>query len=189
MTEAEWLACDDPRPMLKFLGRGVSLRKLRLFFLACSDELWGTSTAGGIPIALEAVRQYGEDRVARGSAVIRVPAGEAIIDCSASEPFERSVQLREISTAGVIGRDISHHGSAYLETLLTRLACGGDWHVTADLLIIEQLKAGLALTRQAELFREVVRGPFRHLLFRAAWRWANGNTVEKLSRVIDDDLL
>jgi hypothetical protein len=31
MTEADWLACTDPGPMLKFLGRKASERKLRLF--------------------------------------------------------------------------------------------------------------------------------------------------------------
>src|SRR3712207_1024524 len=31
VTEAEWLACDDPRPMLEFLRGKASERKLRLF--------------------------------------------------------------------------------------------------------------------------------------------------------------
>jgi len=34
MTEAEWLACDDPGSMLDFLGETVSSRKLRLFAVA-----------------------------------------------------------------------------------------------------------------------------------------------------------
>src|SRR6187549_683564 len=35
MTEAAWLACDDPRGMLEWvLGRGASDRKLRLFTCA-----------------------------------------------------------------------------------------------------------------------------------------------------------
>jgi hypothetical protein len=35
MTEVEWLYCTDPKPMLEFLPRKVSSRKLRLFACAC----------------------------------------------------------------------------------------------------------------------------------------------------------
>jgi hypothetical protein len=35
MTEAEWLACDDPHSMLTFLGDKASERQLRLFAVAC----------------------------------------------------------------------------------------------------------------------------------------------------------
>jgi hypothetical protein len=35
MNEAEWLACNDPQPMLEGLYRRVSNRKLRLFACAC----------------------------------------------------------------------------------------------------------------------------------------------------------
>lgn len=35
MTEAEWLACTDPLPMLDFLRDRATERKLRLFGLAC----------------------------------------------------------------------------------------------------------------------------------------------------------
>jgi hypothetical protein len=39
VTEAEWMACDDPTPMLEFLRAGgkASDGKLRLFAVAC---LW-----------------------------------------------------------------------------------------------------------------------------------------------------
>jgi hypothetical protein len=51
MTEAEWLACADPRPMLAFLRGQASDRKFRLFACALgravrdSQRLLGPSTA------------------------------------------------------------------------------------------------------------------------------------------------
>ena len=40
MTEADWLACGDPLPMLEYVRRNVSDRKLRLFSVACCRLVW-----------------------------------------------------------------------------------------------------------------------------------------------------
>jgi hypothetical protein len=45
MTEAEWLACTDPKPMLEELHGTASVRKLRLFTTACVRLQWGEDDA------------------------------------------------------------------------------------------------------------------------------------------------
>jgi biotin carboxyl carrier protein len=44
MTEAEWLDCTDPRPMLEFLGSRASTRKIQLFVCACARRHWESLT-------------------------------------------------------------------------------------------------------------------------------------------------
>jgi hypothetical protein len=46
MTEAEWLACEDPEAMLNFVHDRASARKLRLLLVACARLVWGL-----IPVA------------------------------------------------------------------------------------------------------------------------------------------
>src|SRR5262249_44344144 len=40
VTEAEWLTCIDPWPMLAFLRRKVCDRKSRLFAVGCCQRIW-----------------------------------------------------------------------------------------------------------------------------------------------------
>jgi hypothetical protein len=46
MTEAEWQACGDPLPMLRFLRDRASERKLRLLAVAACREIWDRITDG-----------------------------------------------------------------------------------------------------------------------------------------------
>ena len=65
MTEKEWMEATDPTPILEFLRRRVSNRKLRLFAVACCRQVWGqlTDTAR---LAAETAERYA-DRAANRS--------------------------------------------------------------------------------------------------------------------------
>ena len=81
MTEAQWLACDDPAPMLAFLRRKVSDRKLRLFACACARAAWHLLSDGRSREAVEIVERCA-DRQARGRELGRAErlANEAQFD-------------------------------------------------------------------------------------------------------------
>jgi hypothetical protein len=68
MTEAEWLACGNPRPMLEFLRGKMSERKMRLFAVACCRKIWFLLMAERSRQGIEIAEQYvdglvGEDRL------------------------------------------------------------------------------------------------------------------------------
>lgn len=60
MTEAEWLACSDPMPMLEFLRGKVSERELRLFTCATARLLWDQFPAGLLKEAVEAGERHAD---------------------------------------------------------------------------------------------------------------------------------
>jgi hypothetical protein len=62
MTEAEWLACDDPGPMLESLGHKADPRKLRLFAAACARRLSGLLDDERSRRALDVAERYADRR-------------------------------------------------------------------------------------------------------------------------------
>jgi hypothetical protein len=165
MTEAEWLACTDPKPMLDFLQRQASERALRLFACACVRRAWHLLTDTGRH-AVEAAEAYADG----------VLDGEALQTASsaAHKPVDEEIEAANISWHGFslspplsaaegasqasysMGSDITRHLAPLLAARAAQDALGAG---------------GSECATQAALLRDLfVPLPFRPVTLDPAWR-------------------
>jgi hypothetical protein len=83
MTEQEWLACTEPKPMLDFLRGRTSDRKRRLFAVACCRRIWHLMTDERSRKALELAERSADHPIA--------PETLAAVSATAEEAFGEAV--------------------------------------------------------------------------------------------------
>jgi hypothetical protein len=172
MTEAEWLACDDPEPMLEFLRGTASDRKLRLFSVACCQRLLQTVRlhpwyAYGLAVAERFAD--GEATVEELEQVCHYPSADWCLQhASEFDPDEaaaagQSYRLTKLAINacwnamdvgdGVIMADSSSTNAAWAATQPGPVM-PDDNGVSAARLAVEQAV-------QAGILRDIVGNPFR----------------------------
>jgi hypothetical protein len=145
MTEAEWLASDDPAAMLRALSNAaVRLkgkareRKLRLFACACCRQVWGRLPSDRAREAVEVAERFADGAATR----------EELLAACHDVPIERA--------AGKIG-----FAPSYLSEMR---------RVASDFLGEPRRDWGRwSPRRQAALVREVVGNPFSRVRLAPAW--------------------
>jgi hypothetical protein len=60
MTEAEWLACDDPGPLLELRWDGASERQVVLLAAICCRKLWHLLSDQRCQLAIDTAERYAE---------------------------------------------------------------------------------------------------------------------------------
>lgn len=177
MTEQEWLAANDSRPMLEFLLDRLTERKLRLFAFACCRRIWSLLRDDRTRKAVEAGEHYADGLISRQELRQAEVSGRAAF----RDACRRQVNNQDYYAAGV-GMGPPRDGGE---------SCR-DWPAiawcAAKAVDEEEGEAWLQeLACQSLLIRCVSGNPFRSVSIAPAWRaWSDG-TVSKLAQTIYDE--
>jgi hypothetical protein len=173
MTEAEWLACTDPAPMLEHLRGTASDRKLRLFGLAC---VHGWPDRRPLQNAVAVAERFADGRASRSE--LAAARAEA-------ELFRRQ-QHYNLS---------DRHGEG--ASLMDEAVCEVAGEAVADVIksiawcAANRIPIGPAYQQesknQVRLLRDIIGNPFRPVAVDPAWLSWNAGTVVRLAQAIYDE--
>jgi hypothetical protein len=167
MTEAEWRACIDPRPMLGFLRDKASDRQPRLFACAYGRAVRDTLHLG--PVAVVAVAERYADGLANAEDLASQRRGVYFPDefrtwVVAPSAYEGAWQAVDWLTSAL--------------TLMPR---------DPDALSQFPILAGEIVKRSVHFLRDIFDNPFRPVTIDPAWlTWRDG-TFPKLAQAIYDE--
>jgi hypothetical protein len=166
MTEADWLACNDPTPMLAYLRGTASYRKRLLFGVACCRRVWH------------------QLQDARSHRVIEV--AERFVDGSSTE--EEMEAARSDAALVFQKRDYERMSwAASLAAMAAWLASYGSPRATARAAAASQTWTQGHESEegpQCDLIREVFGNPFRPVTFDPAWLSWHDGAIPKLAQAI-----
>jgi hypothetical protein len=163
MTEAEWLCCTDPMPMLEFLRGGgkPSERKLRLFACACCRDLWGLLADECFRNAVEVAERFADGK-ARKKELNEAKKASGAAFASSSGREGRSVAAhRAFGCAWSAARTPALSAAMYPTWVLTE---------------------GADRKRQGTWLRDLIGNPFRTPPLDPAWLAWNDGAAVKLAR-------
>jgi hypothetical protein len=190
MTEAEWLACAEPTPMLEFLGGRASSRKLRLFAVACCRRIWPLITEAHCREAVEVAERFADGLV---TAEVQEAAHMA------AERVRREVEDTKAplfsgvayATAHAASYTIHDKGTVWLACrAAVNAACAAAHALSSQGASEGEVAAavGAESAAQTALVRDIFGNPFRPAPFPdPSWQaWKDGAVVKMAQAVYDD---
>jgi hypothetical protein len=157
MTEAEWLACDEPMAMLRFVIGYAGERKLRLFACACTRLLW--------------------DRLHEGVMREAIDVGERFADGLApweeAQRFVHDLHNLVVEYGKGTGRNwFVDHSDDEKAALSGAISCVGHLHGLGKLPENRGYQDLLPSTgrQQPRLLRDIFQHPFHPVAFSPKWR-------------------
>jgi hypothetical protein len=186
MTEADWLACSDPRALMIFLGEKAGDRKLRLFAVACCRRIWFLFREQRVRDAVDLAERFAdgltgdEERSAARKAAQQAAQGRGVTTRPTAPKAERRAAAAVYwAAARLAGEAATHAPDLAIEAIIWQ--AGGpdrcDW---------QAIKAS-ERTSQARAFRDIFGNPFRVPALDPDWLQWNDGTVAKIAQAINDE--
>ena len=176
MTEAEWIACTDPQPMLEFLRGRASERKLRLFAVACCRRIWHLLMDERSRKAVEVAEQFADGQV--------TDEGRAAAEDESWTAVKHLNRDETVDAASVDAADTAY-GAAFAEA-----DDAASYTVDAALRGAEHAGVAARIAEQNTQCNEVrdIFGPilFRSVILNPSWlSWHGGLLVSMARRMYD----
>jgi hypothetical protein len=181
MTEAEWLASDDPDAIAKFPFDGVGDRKLRLFACACCRRVWQHMTDECCRRAVELAEEYADGRAT--AEVLSSAHNDALLAEYAAQDVAYNAG-RGTDSAESFAAEAAYHASghrAFIDEGAAAAASAAGWDDS-----LRSAKPGWGIERriQAHYLRDIFGNPFRPVIANPSWLTS---TVTALARGIYAD--
>jgi hypothetical protein len=179
MTEAEWLGCTDPTPMMKHLRSKASARKLRLFACASCRLVWHMLIDERSRAAVETAEHLADEVLPRDDAE-EVFSGA----CTASRAVRQSLNVPPETILNLRRRD--DPDTLWRAAFMAAFAVGnGVVDIQAH---IRSAKADLVGgPMRSRLLRDIFGNPFQPVAVVPAWTAWNNSPVPELARSFYDE--
>jgi hypothetical protein len=176
MTEPEWLACTDPRPMLEFLRGKASHRKLRLFACACVRRIWPVLPQGLPHEIVRLSEDYADSKAtSRDLGRLRKPARHAV---------QHPSNFTLLRFAPLLRPDFYSQDASEMAEAVSRFVgweCRGSRPVKY---VIHQEVVQAESKAQSTILRDLFGNPFRLLIADPGWQTPR---VITLARTVYDE--
>jgi hypothetical protein len=177
MTEAEWLACGDPEPMLDHLQGRASERKLRLYLCAWAFDLWHRMQDERSRQAVLTAERFADGLATRS---------ELLLAFNAAQDAWREVPVAFGGRHGKHAKTQKGSRAAKAAAGAARTAANPALDVRAARRAAWQVKQARKVTL-ASVLRDQFGNPFRPVAITPSWLvWGDGAVVKLATAIYDE---
>jgi hypothetical protein len=178
MTEADWIACTDPEPMLDHLMRvGASERKLRLYACAWGYDVWRRLSDDRSRDAVVVAERFADGLVGRA---------ELLAAFKAAQEAWKEIRLVQGGRHSKWVKSQDGTRAAKWAAEVARNAADPDWNVRLARKVAWRANAARRYALANHL-RDIFGDPFRKASIEPSWLTWNAATVPRIAQGIYDD--